>query len=104
MNKLNKDIIRKQILEYAHRMQPLLPNLPSHPEGRIAVAHMYTVLEAVFGKPIGEVRDCRLQDALDILKYTMDNAKQLDMMKPLYEKYQREPQDLPPASLDSFFE
>ena len=104
MNKYNRDIIRKQVQEYAPRMQQLLPDHPSHPHGRIATAHMYSVLQAVFGKPIEDVRDSRLQDALDILKYTMDNAKQNSIMKPLYAKYSKEPDDLPTNSLDSFFE
>jgi len=104
MNKYNRDIIRKQIQEYAPRMQQLLPPLDSHPNGRIAVAHMYSVLEGVFGKPIKDVRDCRLQDALDIVKYTMDNAKEYSIMKPLYQRYPPEPDDVPPTTLDKFFE
>ena len=82
MNKYNRDIIRKQILEYAPKMQPLLPPLDSHPV-RGAIPHMYSVLEGVFGKPIKDVRDCRLQDALDILKFTLDNVKEYSIMKQL---------------------
>jgi hypothetical protein len=103
MNKYNRDIIRKKILEYAPKMQPLLPPLDSHPV-RGAIPHMYSVLEGVFGKPIKDVRDCRLQDALDILKFTLDNAKEYSIMKPLRSKYDLEPDDLPPTTLDKFFE
>ncbi len=103
MNKYNRDIIRKQILEYAPKMQPLLPPLDSHPT-RGAIPHMYSVLEGVFGKPIKDVRDCRLQDALDILKFTLDNAKEYSIMKPLRKQYEPEPDDLPPTTLDKFFE
>jgi hypothetical protein len=85
-------------------MQQLLPDHPSHPGGRIAIAHMYSVLEGVFGKPISQVRDCRLQDALDILKYTMDNVSQQRLITPLREIYKPEPDDLPPTTLDKFFE
>jgi hypothetical protein len=85
-------------------MQQLLPPLDSHPKGRIAIAHMYSVLEGVFGKPIDQVRDCRLQDALDILKFTMDNAKEYSIMKPLRANYLPEPDDVPPTTLDAFFE
>jgi len=104
MNKLNRNIIRDKILEYAPRMQPLLPNLPSHPNGRIAIAHMYSVLEGVFGCRINDVRDCRLNDALEILKYTMDNASQLQIMTHLCETYQPEPKALPTPTLEQFFE
>ena len=103
MNKYNRDIIRKQIQEYAPRMQPLLPPLQSHPV-RGAIPHMYSVLESVFGKPIKDVRDSRLQDALDILKYTMDNAREYRIMGPLHERYTPEPDDIPPNTLDTFFE
>ena len=65
---------------------------------------MYSVLEGVFGKPIKDVRDCRLQDALDILKFTLDNAKEYSIMKPLRERYSPEPDDLPSPTLDIFFE
>ena len=103
MNKYNRAIIRKQVLEYAPRMQPLLPPLDSHPT-RGAIPHMYSVLEGVFGKPIKDVRDSRLQDALDILKFTMDNAREYSIMKPLRERYSPEPDDLPSPTLDKFFE
>jgi hypothetical protein len=85
-------------------MQQLLPDLPSHPKGRIAIAHMYSVLEGVFGCPINDVRDCRLDDALAILKYTMDNASRLQIMTPLRQTYQPEPKDNPPKTLEHFFE
>jgi hypothetical protein len=104
MNKYNRAIIRKQILEYAPKMQPLLPPHPMHPNGRGAIPHMYSVMEAVFGCSIAEVRDCRLQDALDILKYCMDNATVVHMTRPLYERYEREPAPLKQATLEDFFE
>lgn len=103
MNKYNRAIIRKTVLEYAPKMQPLLPPLESHPV-RGAIPHMYSVLEGIFGKPIKDVRDSRLQDALDILKYTLDNAAKYSIMKPLRERYAPEPDDLPSNTLDSFFE
>lgn len=103
MNKYNRDIIRKQILEYAPRMQPLLPPLDSHPV-RGAIPHMYSVLEGVFGKKIQDVRDSRLQDALDILKFTMDNAREYSIMKPLRARFEPEPDDVPLNTLDAFFE
>jgi hypothetical protein len=104
MNKENLTKLRNKILEIAPRMQPLLPPLPSHPHGRIAIAHMYSVLEGVFECPVKEARDCRLQDALDIVQYCMDNATQIRMMTPLREKYQPEPKSPPQATLDQFFE
>ena len=104
MNKHNRDIIRKQILEYTPRMQPLLPAHPSHPFGRGAAPHMYDVMKRVFGCTIDEVRDCRLQDALAILKYCMDNATIMSVASPLREMYAPEPVKLPPATLDIFFE
>jgi hypothetical protein len=104
MNKYNRSIIRKQILEYAPKMQPLLPPLDAHPNGRGAIPHMYSVLEGVFGCKLAEVRDVRLNDALAILKYTMDNATKMRIMSPLREMYAPEPEPLKPITLDIFFE
>lgn len=104
MNKENLDKLRKVILELAPKMQPLLPPLPSHPNGRIAIAHMYSVLEGVFECPVKQARDCRLQDAIDIVNYCMDNVTQLRLMTPLREMYLPEPKSLPQATLDNFFE
>jgi len=103
MNKENLNKLRRVILEIAPKMQPLLPPLDSHPNGRIAIAHMYSVIQGVFECPVKEARDCRLQDAIDIVNYCMDNVRQLKIMTPLREKYQPEPKPLPPASLDDFF-
>lgn len=104
MNKYNRAIIRKQILEYAPKMQPLLPPLDAHPNGRGAIPHMYSVLDGVFGCSISEVRDSRLDDALAILKYTMDNATKMRIMTPLREMYAPEPEPIKPSTLDNFFE
>jgi hypothetical protein len=104
MNKYNRAIIRKQVLEYAPKMQPLLPPLDAHPNGRGAIPHMYSVLEAVFGCKLAEVRDARLEDALAILKYTMDNATKMRIMSSLREMYAPEPIPQKPATLESFFE
>jgi len=103
MNKENLAKLRKVIVEIAPKMQPLLPPHPSHPNGRIAIAHMYSVLEGVFECPVKEARDCRLQDALDIVQYCMDNATKMRMITPLRQKYKPEPKPLPPATLDDFF-
>jgi len=104
MNKENLTKLRNLILEIAPKMQPLLPPHPSHPNGRIAIAHMYSVLEGVFECPIKDVRDSRLQDAIDIVNYCMDNATKMRMITPLREKYQPEPKSPPPATLEQFFE
>ena len=104
MNKENLTKLRNVILEIAPRMQPLLPPLPSHPHGRIAIAHMYSVLEAVFECPVKEANDNRLQDAIDIVNYCMDNVTQMRMITPLREKYKPEPKTPPLATLDKFFD
>ena len=100
MNKYNRKIINDRVLEYAPRMQPLLPDHPSHPYGRKAYAHMYDVMKRVFGCPIDQVRDERLVDALEILKYCMDHATEMSVATPLRKKYAPEPK---PSTLDSFF-
>lgn len=100
MNKQNRKVINDKVLDYAPRMQPLLPEHPSHPHGRRAYAHMYDVMKRVFGCPIDQVRDERLQDALDILDYCMDNATEMSVATPLRKKYAPEPK---PSTLDDFF-
>lgn len=104
MNKYNRDIIRKQILEYAPKMQPLLPHHPSHPYGRGAIPHMYDVMKGVFECSIEDVRDCRLNDALAILKYCMDNASVMSVITPLRKIYEPEPIPYKPATLEKFLE
>ena len=104
MNKYNRAIINKTVRDYTPMMQPLLPSHPSHPGGRIAYAHMYDVMKSVFGCPIEQGRDCRLQDALDILKFCMDNATMMQISSQLYDKYPREPEPTKHMTLDDFFE
>ena len=106
MNKLNRTIIRNKILEYAPRMQPLLPSHTAHPGGRIAIAHMYDVLKSVFGMPIDQVRDCRLDDALAILDYCMENATVKGVASPLRKMYDAEPEEQleTRVTVDMFFE
>ena len=104
MNQSNRKIIRKKIESLAPKMQPLLPNLPSHPQGRIAIAHMYDVLKSVFGVPLEQVSDHRLNDALAILDYCMANAKIKSVATPLRLIYDPEPEPQPRATLDRFFE
>lgn len=85
-------------------MQSLLPEHTAHPGGRIATAHMYDVMKRVFGCPIDEVRDCRIDDALAILKYCMDNATVMSVATPLRQIYEPEPKPYKPATLEKFLE
>lgn len=104
MNRYNRLKIRKQILEYAPKMQTLLPSHPAHPNGRGAIPHMYDVLKSVFECPIEEVSDTRIDDALNILKYCMDNAEQMSVATPLKAIYSPEPKPNLPATLEKFLE
>lgn len=59
--------LHKEIVKVGTYIQPKLPPLPSHPEGRNGIAHIYSVIQTVMGVPMKECRDCRWVDISAII-------------------------------------
>ena len=95
--------IRDRILSEADEMQRRLPSHPSHPHGRIWIAHCYSVLKSVLGRPIKECSDTRYAEALEIVQYCMDNVEEMHICTPLYERYDEEPDPSESGNLSEFF-
>lgn len=95
--------IHAWILEHAEEMQRRLPAHENHPKGRIAVAHCYDVLKRVFGVPVKHARNCRFQDAVEILEFCLEHAEEKSVARLLYPIYEKEPEDKPAGTLEEFF-
>lgn len=102
MNKANRALIRKNILNVAPEMQKRLPAHESHPKGRIAVAHCYHVIKSIFGVKVEDIRDERLNEVLEVVKFCYDHAEEKHICSQLYAKYSPEP-IYEPTSLEEFF-
>lgn len=102
MNKQYRSIIQKRIHDAAPALQKQLPSHKNHPHGRIAIAHCYHVLKSIFGKSLDQVGDDRLQDALDIVQFCIDNPTEPHICTQLYGKYSPEPEDNVGNTLDDF--
>jgi len=59
---LNREVVAAGIY-----IQPKLPPLASHPNGRNGIAHVYSVIQMIMGVPMKECRDCRYLDISSII-------------------------------------
>lgn len=101
MTKENIKRLHAIIIQQGTLIQNSLPSLDSHPNGRIGIAHIYSVIKEVMGVPMKECRDCRVDDILEIIQYVVDNAKEDSIMDNL-KKYEKEP-IYETVTLDNFF-
>lgn len=102
MNKNNVVLLHKMIVERGTEIHNKLPALPSHPHGRIGIAHIYSVIKSVMGVPMKDVRDCRYDDIVYIIKYCVDNVHVTEgLVEPLKQRFAKEPVEVP-ATLDRF--
>lgn len=91
------------IVEKGTYIHTRLPQHPSHPHGRIGIAHIYSVIKSVMGVPMKECRDCRYDDIVEIINHCVENVDVLKgLTSPLHEKFEKEPK-YEPASLEKFF-
>ncbi len=100
MTKENVIRLHALIVEQGTLIHNILPAHSAHPEGRIGIAHIYSVIKAVMGVPMKECRDCRYDDIVEIIQYVVDNAKEHSIMDGL-KHYEKEPV-YKPVTLDEF--
>ena len=102
MTKENVKRLHALIVERGTYIHDKLPQHQSHPEGRIGIAHIYSVIKSVMGVPMKECRDIRVNDIIEIINHCVDNVHVLDgLTGPLHAKYEKEPV-YEPVTLDSF--
>jgi hypothetical protein len=91
MNKYNRDIIKRAVNEAALKLDGVLPELPSHPHGRIPKAHLYQVMTDIFGKSLEDVRDVRLGDCLEIIQLCVKYSQIIDVASHIRHQFDPEP-------------
>lgn len=103
MNKQNQNIIHRLVKVAAAKIDGLLPPEPSHPAGRIPVAHIYDVIKRVMGVPARECDDNRFDDIVSIIDFCASYPEEphcATKLKPLIK-----PQEIrTPRTLTAFFE
>lgn len=104
MRKENQKLIHNKITSIADDLKKRLPDHPSHPYGRIPVAHCYHVIQTVFGKKCKDIRDERLNEVLEVVDFCHVHAEDMHICSQLYDRYPPEPADLEPQSLERFFD
>lgn len=95
--------LHQLVVEKGTMIHNKLPAHQAHPDGRIGIAHIYSVIKAVMGCSMKECRDCRYDDIVEIINYTADNVHVLEgLTAPLKAKFEKEPK-YEPATLEKFF-
>ena len=101
MNKQLTEQLNKLIVQKGAQIQSVLPPHRAHPQGRIATAHIYSVIKSVMGVPMKDCRDCRYDDIVQVIQYVVDNADKHSIMDGL-RHFKKEPV-YEPVSLENFF-
>ena len=103
MTKENVKRLHALIVERGTYIHSKLPQHHAHPDGRIGIAHIYSVIKSVMGVPMKECRDCRVNDIIEIVNYCVDNVNVAEgLTAPLHMKYAKEPKEVK-VSLEAFF-
>jgi hypothetical protein len=90
------------VQQAAKQCEGRLPDHPNHPNGRIPIAHIYDVIQGIMEKPARECRDIRYDEILEIVQFCVDHAEEMSIIRQIKHKYQPEPKDLGPSSLEDF--
>jgi len=103
MSPENTKRLHELVVKRGTEIHNKLPSHTSHPDGRIGIAHIYSVIKAVMGCPMKECRDIRYDEIVEIINYTADNVHVIEgLTAPLKAKIHKEPL-IVPATLDKFF-
>ena len=97
-----RDRLHKIVQQAAKQCEGRLPDHPNHPHGRIPIAHIYDVVQGIMEKPARECRDIRYDEILEIVQFCVDHAEEMSIIRQIKHKYQPEPKDLGPSSLEDF--
>jgi hypothetical protein len=96
-----RERLHKYVQEAAKQCEGRLPDHPSHPHGRIPIAHIYDVIQGIMEKPARECRDSRYDEILEIVKFCVDHAEEMSIIRQIKHRYEPEPTVLP-SSLEDF--
>ena len=97
-----RERLHKIVQEAATKCVGRLPDHPSHPHGRIPVAHIYDVIKGIMEKPARECRDCRYDDIVEIIDFCVDHAEDMSIIRQIKHLYDPEPKSYDPGTLDDF--
>jgi len=97
-----RERLHKIVQQAAKQCEGRLPDHPNHPHGRIPIAHIYDVVQGIMEKPARECRDIRYDEILEIVQFCVDHAEEMSIIRQIKHKYQPEPKDLGPSSLEDF--
>lgn len=103
MDRYHRDIIHRKVQQSAKLIDGRLPELDSHPRGRIPMAHIYQVIQTVMECPSRECDNDRVDDILLIIKDCVDLVDVVDVSSAIKHKYKPQEKHAP-ASLDQFFQ
>lgn len=103
MDKYHRDMVHKAVQRAAEEIEGRLPELDSHPKGRIPMAHIYQVIQTVMECPSRECDNDRVEDIMSIIKDCVDLVDAIDVSSRIKHKYKSQAKSSP-ASLESFFE
>lgn len=103
MDKYHRDIVHKAVRRAAEEIDGRLPELDSHPKGRIPMAHIYQVIQTVMKCPAKECDNDRVEDILSIIKDCVNLVEVIDVASKIRHKYKPQAKSMP-ASLEAFFE
>lgn len=99
-----REILHKKVIEAAAKIDGKLPEHPSHPYGRIPVAHIYHVIQSVMEKPARYCSDDRFDEIIEIIDFCVENVEQMHIVRQIKHKYQPEPNDTEQNSLKDFID
>lgn len=103
MNKHLTKQLHDYVKQAAAKIDGKLPDHPSHPYGRIPVAHIYHVIQSVMEKPAKQCRDYRYNEIIEIVDFCVDHVEDMHIVRQIKHKYPPEP-SVEPNTLDSFIE
>lgn len=104
MTDQDSKFLHKYIQEAAKKMEGKLPDHPSHPYGRIPIAHCYHVIQSIMEKPAKQCRGERLPEMLEIVDFCVEHVEDMSITRQIKHKYDPEPQEDDPATLSQFLE
>jgi len=97
-----RDRLHAYVIRAAAKIDGKLPDHPSHPYGRIPVAHIYHVIQSVMEAPARECRDHRYDEIIEIVDFCVDHVADMHIVRQIKHLYPPEPQKDEPGSLENF--
>ena len=103
MTDQDSKFLHQYILSAAKKMEGKLPDHPSHPQGRIPVAHCYHVVQSIMGCPARKCRGERLKEILKIVDFCVEHVEDVSIVRQIKHLYPPEPSQAVNPTLDRFW-